>query len=214
MDRGAWWATVHGVTRVRHDWATTPAPASSISVALLAPWHICWGGPGTFTAARGNLMVAEAWRKQPCLTACSNPPGQKGLIESPLGRINIEFSTLGNLCIGFTWEFSKILLLRPRPRQLNSDPWNWGPGIGIWKRSWSHFSAHHRCKSHWQESNGETTLRCLIRGWAGPLAADGICLGGRLFSQSFQETLAPRTLKRFFKLYFQNYRGSRWLQTP
>ena len=20
-DRGAWWATVHGVTRVRHDWA-------------------------------------------------------------------------------------------------------------------------------------------------------------------------------------------------
>ena len=22
MDRGAWWATVHGVTRVRHDWAT------------------------------------------------------------------------------------------------------------------------------------------------------------------------------------------------
>ena len=23
-DRGAWWATVHGVTRVRHDWATKP----------------------------------------------------------------------------------------------------------------------------------------------------------------------------------------------
>ena len=22
MDRGAWWATVHGVTRVRHDLAT------------------------------------------------------------------------------------------------------------------------------------------------------------------------------------------------
>ena len=22
MDRGAWWATVHGVSRVRHDWAT------------------------------------------------------------------------------------------------------------------------------------------------------------------------------------------------
>ena len=22
MDKGAWWATVHGVTRVGHDWAT------------------------------------------------------------------------------------------------------------------------------------------------------------------------------------------------
>ena len=26
MDRGAWWATVHGVTRVRHDLATKPPP--------------------------------------------------------------------------------------------------------------------------------------------------------------------------------------------
>ena len=27
MDRGAWWATVHGVARVRHDLATkSPAP--------------------------------------------------------------------------------------------------------------------------------------------------------------------------------------------
>ena len=24
MDRGAWWATVHGVTRVRHDWPAVP----------------------------------------------------------------------------------------------------------------------------------------------------------------------------------------------
>ena len=26
VDRGAWWATVHGVTRVRHDLATKPPP--------------------------------------------------------------------------------------------------------------------------------------------------------------------------------------------
>ena len=26
MDRGAWQATVHGVTRVRHDLATKPPP--------------------------------------------------------------------------------------------------------------------------------------------------------------------------------------------
>ena len=27
MDRGAWWATVHGVTRVGHDLATKPPPS-------------------------------------------------------------------------------------------------------------------------------------------------------------------------------------------
>ena len=26
MDRGAWWATVHGVAKVRHDSATKPPP--------------------------------------------------------------------------------------------------------------------------------------------------------------------------------------------
>jgi len=29
MDRGAWWAIVHGVTRVRHDLATKPPPPLS-----------------------------------------------------------------------------------------------------------------------------------------------------------------------------------------
>ena len=29
MDRGAWWATVHGVARVRHDLATKPPPPAS-----------------------------------------------------------------------------------------------------------------------------------------------------------------------------------------
>ena len=31
MDRGAWRATVHGVARVRHDWATAPAPPTRAS---------------------------------------------------------------------------------------------------------------------------------------------------------------------------------------
>ena len=30
MDRGVWWAAVHGVARVGHDWATKPPP----------PWYI------------------------------------------------------------------------------------------------------------------------------------------------------------------------------
>ena len=29
MDRGAWWAAVRGVARVRHDWATKPPPHNS-----------------------------------------------------------------------------------------------------------------------------------------------------------------------------------------
>ena len=76
MDSGVWWATVHRVTRVRHVSVTTPPPVFCISVAFLSPRHICWGSPGTFAAAGGSLMVAEPWRKQPCLT-----PHQKGLIE-------------------------------------------------------------------------------------------------------------------------------------
>ena len=28
MDRGAWWAAVHGVTRVRYDFATKPPPST------------------------------------------------------------------------------------------------------------------------------------------------------------------------------------------
>ena len=31
MDRGAWWATVHGVVRVGHDLATDPPPPSESS---------------------------------------------------------------------------------------------------------------------------------------------------------------------------------------
>ena len=35
MERGAWWATVHGVARVGHDLATKPPPGASFS-----SWHI------------------------------------------------------------------------------------------------------------------------------------------------------------------------------
>ena len=34
MDRGPWWATVHGVARVGHDLATSPPPP---------PLWLCWG---------------------------------------------------------------------------------------------------------------------------------------------------------------------------
>ena len=35
MDRGAWWAAFHGVTRVGHDWATPPPPPATCGVEYL-----------------------------------------------------------------------------------------------------------------------------------------------------------------------------------
>ena len=37
MDRGAWWATVNGVTRVRHDWAS-----NICTIETYLKWFICW----------------------------------------------------------------------------------------------------------------------------------------------------------------------------
>ena len=36
MDRGAWWATVHRVTRVGHDLATIPSPPHPVFLVALA----------------------------------------------------------------------------------------------------------------------------------------------------------------------------------
>ena len=34
MDRGAWWATVHGVTRIGHDWASKPPLDNSVEINI------------------------------------------------------------------------------------------------------------------------------------------------------------------------------------
>ena len=34
MDGGAWWATVHGVTRIRHDLLTKPPPPLCVCVCV------------------------------------------------------------------------------------------------------------------------------------------------------------------------------------
>ena len=39
MDRGAWWATVHGVTRVRHSWGTN---TFTFLLLLLYYWTSYW----------------------------------------------------------------------------------------------------------------------------------------------------------------------------
>ena len=50
-DRGAWWATVHGVARVGHDLATKPPPTTFIcfySPCLLIQPHWRLGHSGEF----------------------------------------------------------------------------------------------------------------------------------------------------------------------
>ena len=41
MDRRAWWAAVHGVSRVRHDLATTPPPCETHYTILSAVVYVC-----------------------------------------------------------------------------------------------------------------------------------------------------------------------------
>ena len=55
MDRGAWWATVHGLTRVRHNLATDqqqPCPKKNIFVPRFG--HAGWV-MGSQTLSSGSL---------------------------------------------------------------------------------------------------------------------------------------------------------------
>ena len=53
MDRGAWWATVRGVTRVRHNLATKPPQTTRASKSLMylgkayATAQVGWSSTGT-----------------------------------------------------------------------------------------------------------------------------------------------------------------------
>ena len=41
MDRGAWWATVHGVARVRHGLATKPPPSNIMQGTINPSAYSC-----------------------------------------------------------------------------------------------------------------------------------------------------------------------------
>ena len=53
MDGGAWWAAVHGVSRVRHDWAT------SLSLFTFMHWRRKWQPTSVFLP--GESQGWEAW---------------------------------------------------------------------------------------------------------------------------------------------------------
>ena len=59
MDGGAWWAAVHGVARVGHDWAT------SLSLLTFMPWRRKWQPTPVFlpgeSQGRGSLVGCCLW---------------------------------------------------------------------------------------------------------------------------------------------------------
>ena len=65
MGRGAWWATVHGVPRVRHDLANRPPPHELIKATVVSGSEIL-GIP--HMAFRHTLNYNKS-RQQPCNTS-------------------------------------------------------------------------------------------------------------------------------------------------
>ena len=56
MDRGAWWATVHRITRVRHDLATKPPPPPPHNYQVVGEGG---AGSGLFPTVQQMLQVME-----------------------------------------------------------------------------------------------------------------------------------------------------------
>ena len=59
MDGGAWWAVVHGLLRVKHDWVT------SLSLFTFMPWRRKWQPTPLFlpgeSQGRGSLVGCCLW---------------------------------------------------------------------------------------------------------------------------------------------------------
>ena len=92
VDRGAWWATVRGVARVRHDWMTKPPPAPSVCEYSSTSWH-----HETFRFRSTELAVSKApwfpfsWEQlveiKVWLVSVPTATGQRSLVgSSPWGR--------------------------------------------------------------------------------------------------------------------------------
>ena len=55
MDRGAWWVTIYGVTRVRYELGTKPAPKDLTKSTV---WSECCGAPVEFTPCAPRAKAA------------------------------------------------------------------------------------------------------------------------------------------------------------
>ena len=68
MERGAWWATIHGVTRVRHNLATKP-PANHLTPVTSSQPHFSPPGPGQ-SSHTGLLGAAPRHQALCCFFFC------------------------------------------------------------------------------------------------------------------------------------------------
>ena len=66
MDRGAWWATVHGVARVRHAWVTKLPPALFkhwLCVRHAGFWRSLWAGKRFYRLWIVDTIWGDSLRK-------------------------------------------------------------------------------------------------------------------------------------------------------
>ena len=86
MDGVTWWATVHGVARVRHDWAT------SLSFFTFMHWRRKWQPTPVFLP--GESQGREAWWAAVYGVTQSQTRLKRRSSSSKLLKINNYFSTL------------------------------------------------------------------------------------------------------------------------
>ena len=55
MDRGAWWVTIYGVTRVRYELGAKPAPKDLTKSTV---WSECCGAPVEFSPCAPRAKAA------------------------------------------------------------------------------------------------------------------------------------------------------------
>ena len=62
MDRGAWWATVHGVARVGHDLVTKPPPPPYCIFSILLTLALLYHFTSVRMATIRNSTNSKCWR--------------------------------------------------------------------------------------------------------------------------------------------------------
>ena len=97
-DRGAWWATVHGVTRVGHDLVTKPAPPNNKLKGGLK-WRP--------SLIKQNQLPSTEWLKAPefpmlpgRLEEGNGTPLQYSCLENPWTEEPGRLQSIGSLRVG------------------------------------------------------------------------------------------------------------------
>ena len=98
MDREAWWATVHRVTRIRYDYATNTSQETTCSLIFLSTPDKQTPHP-TLIHSTNSHATAAAKPLQLCLTLCD--PRDGSLPDSPVPGI-LQARTLQWVAISFS----------------------------------------------------------------------------------------------------------------